>query len=160
VQSFTAEDLEMDRLSAVLNTRVSEIMRVQRLNLGFEMSIGTFTALATAFVLGAGGISVLDGHATVGDLLVLSTYIGLLFAPIVTAATLMQGFVFAKGMATRVFELLDAGREVPEPAHPVDFPPAPSGSRVVLENVTFGYAEQPVLLDVDLAVNPGERVAI
>jgi ATP-binding cassette subfamily B protein/subfamily B ATP-binding cassette protein MsbA len=160
VQSFTAEEIEEERLDAAVDRRVHETMRVQRLNLAYEICIGLFTACATAYVLAAGGIKAINGSTTIGDLLVLSTYIGLMFAPIVTVASLTKGVVFAQAMATRVLEVLDSGQEVPEPARPVHFPPAKAGSRVLFDDVTFGYGERAVLSNVTLEVEPGERVAV
>ncbi|MDZ7811481.1 MAG: ATP-binding cassette domain-containing protein [Arhodomonas sp.] len=68
----------------------------------------------------------------------------------------------AAGAAERLFELLDAEPTVQAPHCPAVLPTPVSGSLTV-EGVRFAYPsrpELPALLDVDLAVEPGERLAL
>src|SRR5690606_5372915 len=76
---------------------------------------------------------------------------------VASMANLMQSGVAS---AERVFELLDAERQVPDP---VDAPPAGRGAgrgRIVFEDVTFSYGEQPLIEDLSLVAEPGQTVAI
>ena len=56
------------------------------------------------------------------------------------------------------FPWLDASRRA-EPAGPVQ-PPAGTAPLVALRGVTAGYGREPVLADLDLAIYPGEFVAL
>ena len=68
------------------------------------------------------------------------------------AATLVAG--------RRVLDLTGREPRVSDPIEPVPMPQAPVG--VVLEDVTVRYASggEPVLVDFDLRIDPGERVAL
>ena len=86
IQSFAAEDVEQRRFTEAVRQRLQSALRVQKFFLGFQLSIGTMIGLGTASVLLVGGLQSLDGRATVGELLVVSTYVGALFGPIAARA--------------------------------------------------------------------------
>ncbi|RAK59139.1 ABC transporter [Phenylobacterium hankyongense] len=68
----------------------------------------------------------------------------------------------AAGAMERVGALLDARPGVAAPAHPTPLPQPPRGE-VAFENVTFAYPgrpDLPALRGFNLAVRPGERVAL
>jgi ATP-binding cassette subfamily B protein len=61
--------------------------------------------------------------------------------------------------AERVFELLDADEQLPEPQQPQV--PATESGRLVFDDVAFGYRpEQPFIEHLSLTVEPGESIAI
>jgi ATP-binding cassette subfamily C protein CydC len=61
--------------------------------------------------------------------------------------------------ARRIFEIVDAQPQAPDPAQPS---PQPAHFGLALEGVTFRYeeGEAPVLADIDLALPAGKRVAV
>jgi ATP-binding cassette subfamily B protein len=62
--------------------------------------------------------------------------------------------------AERVFELLDAPEQEPDPV-PAAALPQPVRGRVVFEDVSFRYVEdQPLIEDLSLVAEPGQTVAI
>ncbi len=70
---------------------------------------------------------------------------------------MLQGALAA---AERVFDLLEADEVVPDPAEPAELP-RPCAGRVAFEHVRFGYApEKPLMHDVNLVAEPGEKVAV
>src|SRR5262249_41910500 len=70
-------------------------------------------------------------------------------------ANLLQSGVAS---AERVFGLLDAPEQEPDPA-PVGMPPVQG--RVVFENISFRYApDRPLIENLSLTVEPGQTVAI
>jgi ATP-binding cassette subfamily B protein len=61
--------------------------------------------------------------------------------------------------AERVFELLDAGEQLPDPVNPAV--PSTRQGRVEFEHVSFRYhPEQPLIEDLSLVAEPGQTVAI
>ena len=70
---------------------------------------------------------------------------------------MLQGALAA---AERVFRLLDAPEQVPDPAEPLA-PVTPARGRVEFSHVAFGYTPEKCLMhDVSLVAEPGEKVAI
>jgi subfamily B ATP-binding cassette protein MsbA len=76
-------------------------------------------------------------------------------------ASLFGSYQEAIGAAQRVFELLDTGATVAEPARPVALP-VPLRGDVRLDRVSFRYAEglDESVSDVSLHIAPGEVVAL
>jgi ATP-binding cassette subfamily B protein len=71
-------------------------------------------------------------------------------------ANLLQSGVAS---AERVFQLLDAPEQEPDPVQPAD--PGQVRGRVAFEDVSFRYVtDQPLIDDLSLSVEPGETVAI
>lgn len=70
------------------------------------------------------------------------------------AGTLQQ----ALSGARRVFEVLDAEEEVASP--PQGYVPRKSVGEISLERISFAFAGAPVLDEISLSVQPGERVGI
>jgi ATP-binding cassette subfamily B protein len=110
-------------------------------------------------VLIIGGAMVRDGSLSVGVLTAFVLYIGTFFQPIQQMVQTYDTFQSAQAAVVKLNELLATEPSVPEAADATDLPPIEGAIR--LEGVTFGYrAEEPVLTDVDLAVRPGETVAL
>jgi ATP-binding cassette subfamily B protein len=69
----------------------------------------------------------------------------------------------AAGACERLLELLAVRSPLVEPAQPTPLPPAPRGSSVTLQAVSFRYPSRPhvaALSHVDLQVSAGETVAL
>ena len=100
----------------------------------------------------------LTGILTVGDLVLLTTYIIRLSAPINVLGfvyrAIKDGLADLDGMARILHEPIN----VPEPQSPISIP-NPTGE-VVFDHVAFAYPKkEPVFKNLNLAVKPGQRIA-
>ncbi len=129
----------------------------------FSSLVNPTTRFANALVYAAIGIFgafvAMSGGITVGGL---SAFLGYAdqyakpFNDISGVATELQNSV---ACARRLFALLDVPAEEPDVPEAATLE-APRGE-VVLDHVAFGYKPgRPVLRDVDLAVRPGQRIAL
>lgn len=125
----------------------------------FSPTIDMLATLATALVIGYGGLRVLRGELTVGLLAAFLLYVNTFFRPVQLAAatyTLMQS---ALAGAERIYEILD---EAPEPQ---DAPGAKelqrAEGRIEFRDVTFSYDPlRPVLHGVSFTAPAGQTVAL
>jgi subfamily B ATP-binding cassette protein MsbA len=116
-----------------------------------------FAPIAAIFWFG--GLEVIAGRLTPGDLIASFFYASNVSQGVGTLANIYAVFSSAAGAAERVWELLDTRAEVADAPDAVALPPARGQLR--FERVSFGYDERvPVLCDVDLEVAPGEVVAL
>lgn len=116
-------------------------------------------ALVYALVGGLGSLLAIGGVLTVGRLTALLSYANQYTKPFNEITGVMTEFQNALASAARVFELLDEERlsEEPEGAESR----AETEGRISFKHVYFSYDKSRKLLqDVDVSVNPGERVAI
>ena len=124
----------------------------------FESAVGLLFFGALVAIFWYGGIEVLAGRLTEGDLVAFVFYAFNIARSVGSMSQLYSTFNSAAGATERLFDLLDTDprlRDAPDaPALP------PIKGRVRLEDVTFAYEEgHPVLHDITLDVPAGQTVA-
>jgi subfamily B ATP-binding cassette protein MsbA len=162
VQSFTREGWEEHRYGS----RIAQALRtaIQRaLVRGVFFGLITFIAFGgIVAVLWKGGLLVLEGQITAGELVSFLLYAVSVAAAITALASLYSAYQEAMGAARRVFDLLETEPEIKEPRHSEALPPASDPGGLVFSDVWFRYgADEPwVLRNLDLDIRPGEIVAL
>ena len=120
------------------------------------MFIGNLNYVVIAVV---GALRVASGSISLGDVQAFIQYSRQFTQPIMQVASMMNLLQSGLASAERVFELLDAPEQSPEPA---DGPrPDVVRGRVAFENVAFSYSpDAPLIEDLSLVAEPGQTVAI
>ncbi|MBE2215284.1 MAG: ABC transporter ATP-binding protein [Opitutaceae bacterium] len=159
VKAFAAEDREQERFEARARRSFREQLRVSIVSSRFALAVGLTMAAGTAVVLYVGTRHVQAGLITLGDLVLVMSYLPMLYAPLETltrsAGSLQGSFVSAE----RAFELLDEEPEVKEAEHPKNIGRARGA--VVFENVSFAYRpDRPAISDVSFDIPAGAHVGI
>lgn len=120
------------------------------------MFIGNLNYVAIAVV---GGVRVATGSMSLGDVQAFIQYSRQFTQPLTQVASMANLLQSGVASAERVFELLDATEQDPDPADPV--PPTVRQGRVEFDRVSFRYnPEQPLIEDLSLVAEPGHTVAI
>ncbi|WP_344899505.1 ABC transporter ATP-binding protein [Streptosporangium longisporum] len=120
------------------------------------MFIGNLNYVAIAVV---GGLRVATGTMSLGDVQAFIQYSRQFTQPLTQVASMANLLQSGVASAERVFELLDAVEQDPDPADPV--PPTVRQGRVEFERVSFSYdPERPLIEDLSLVAEPGHTVAI
>lgn len=120
--------------------------------------------LATSAVLWFGGVYVNQGSVTVGEIVAFTQYMMTLLVPLIILAVTIPQVTAAEASAERMFAVMDAVPNVPDPPRPIGTPEQARG-RIVFENVDFSYPShdgQPstaVLKNINLTIEPGQTVA-
>jgi ATP-binding cassette, subfamily B, multidrug efflux pump len=107
-----------------------------------------------------GGLRVASGAMTLGDVQAFIQYSRQFTQPLTQIAAMMNLLQSGVASAERVFELLDAEEQLPDPdpAIPV---PTPVRGRVAFEDVSFRYEpDRPLIEGLSLVAEPGQTVAI
>jgi ATP-binding cassette subfamily C protein LapB len=146
------------RYERLMDTAGAASYRVNALHALAQALGAHVTLLAMAVVAGVGGFLALGGDLTVGSLAACSLLAGRGLQPLLRAMGLwaqMQGYRVAR---QRIAESLAIPAAAPEGLPPI---PEVSGA-IELRGVTFRHegSADDVLRDVDLAVEPGEAIAI
>ncbi len=128
IRTFAREDYETDRYRSVndeLLTQNLETVRTFSNNFPFVFLLANLGTLA---IILFGGLQVIGGGLSVGELVAFNTYLGFLLFPILTIGFLAAGISRASASAGRVFEVLDAPLEVEDAPDAVPLPPSRAGS--------------------------------
>jgi ATP-binding cassette subfamily B protein len=106
-----------------------------------------------------GGLRVASGSLSIGDVQAFIQYSRQFSMPLTQVASMANLVQSGVASAERIFELLDAEEQTPDPAAGVR--PEELRGRVALEHVSFRYdPEKPLIEDLSLVVEPGHTVAI
>lgn len=159
VQAFGREPIEQKQFDAVCDRSVVTRLKSSLVQQSFGLLTAVILASGTAFLFWVGTREVLSGKLTVGEFVVFNAYLAMLYAPLSVLSYASSSVQSALGGAARLFEILDGEVEVCD--RPEAFPLPRAQGRLAVENVTFGYApDNMVLKGVDLVVEPGETVGI
>lgn len=160
VQAFSHEEKAMEQFDEI-NDRLEKCS----LKAIFYSSI---TNPATRFVNNVvytgvglvGALTAVAGRISVGDLSCLLSYANQYTKPFNEISGVVTELQNALACAGRIFDLIEEEPQVPEKENAVDLANAFQG-KINLSHVYFSYApEQRLIEDFNLAVKPGQRVAI
>jgi ATP-binding cassette subfamily B protein len=160
IQGFAQERRET-RAVTLLGKRLYDepVAAVQVRNRIFPV-VRWIANLGNVLMLGGGIYFILRGEFTVGGLLAYRGYGRYFYGPIDDLVSINDLVQQAEASAHRIFEVLDAPVTV-EDAPDATALPAPLRGAIHFEHVTFGYnPDHPVLHDISLNIQPGERVAL
>ena len=125
----------------------------------FYPVVNMLGVVAIALILWYGGNQVLGETLTLGALVAFIQYSERFYKPISDLSEKVNILQSAMASSERIFTLLDTQPEITPPAQPLR--PAKMEGRIEFKNVSFAYNEDtPVLKNIDLRVDPGEKVAI
>ncbi|WP_436736754.1 ABC transporter ATP-binding protein [Streptomyces sp. BBFR102] len=120
------------------------------------MFVSNFNYVLVAVV---GGLRVASGALSIGDVQAFIQYSRQFSMPLTQVASMANLVQSGVASAERVFELLDADEQGPDPV-PAARLEKPLG-RVTLEKVSFRYEpDRPLIEELSLTVEPGRTVAI
>ncbi|CAB4936616.1 unannotated protein [freshwater metagenome] len=127
---------------------------------GIIMPAITFIGnLNYVFIAVLGGLRVASGSMSLGDVQAFIQYSRQFSQPLTQVASMSNLLQSGVASAERVFELLDADEQIPDPAVPARVS-EPKG-RVAFEHVSFRYSpDTPLIDDLSLVAAPGQSVAI
>jgi ATP-binding cassette subfamily B protein len=120
------------------------------------MFIGNLNYVAVAVI---GGLRVASGSLSLGDVQAFMQYSRQFTQPLTQVASMANLLQSGVASAERVFDLLDADEQTPDPA--VSAQAENPCGRVEFEHVSFRYEEdRPLIDDLSLVAEPGHTVAI
>ena len=125
-----------------------------------QPALGFISNLNYLIVAVVGGLRVASGAMTLGDVQAFIQYSRQFTQPITQIASMANLLQSGVASAERVFELLDADEQTPDPAVPATLG-RPVHGRVAFEDVSFRYeADTPLIEHLSVVAEPGQTVAI
>ncbi len=118
--------------------------------------------LASTGLLLYGGYQILEGHLTLGDLMMFLVYLTMLLDPLATLAGSAVTFQNNLAGLDRILDVLDVDEELPSREGAVRLPTQTRGGAISIRGVSFHYpgTETPVLQNVTFEIAAGQTVAL
>jgi ATP-binding cassette subfamily B protein len=159
VKVFGRQD-ESAQLFAEQNDALYEAGFKAQFNSGVMQPLMMFVSnLNYVLVAVVGGLRVASGSLSIGDVQAFVQYSRQFSMPLTQVASMANLVQSGVASAERIFELLDAEEQAPDPM-PAERPAELRGL-VALEHVSFRYdPDKPLIEDLSLTVEPGHTVAI
>jgi ABC-type multidrug transport system fused ATPase/permease subunit len=159
VKSFAREPYETTRYRNAGDTTMNARIAVTWQQSLFGLVVGLITILGTGLVVIVGGIHVMRGRMTIGDMTVVIAYLGAVYGPLAAIAHTTGQLQGAVAGARRVRTMLAMTPET------VDSPGAIDAvgvkGEVRFERVGFTYPDGTrVLHEIDFAASPGQMIAL
>jgi ATP-binding cassette subfamily B protein len=157
VKAFGSEDRERTRFTAQAALGMREQIRVATSQGTFDLASGTLLGAGTAAVLYFGVRHIQAGALSLGDFLLVWTYLAQLFGPLELIGKKLSTLQGALASGERALAILD---EVP---HVIERPNARpltrAAGRISFERVSFSYPDSPLVLnDITFDIEPGSCV--
>jgi ATP-binding cassette subfamily B protein len=159
VKTLGLEAREVGRLGGAADELRRARLEVGRLRAAFEPGLDALPNLGTIALLAIGSWRLSTGAVTTGELVQAMALFGILTFPMRVVGFLLEEIPRAVVAADRIDTVLAApSRRAPDPDGAVRLPGGPLS--VEMAGLRFGYGVEPVLDGVDLALAPGEVVAL
>ena len=160
IRTFAREYHERTRYRSVNDELLEKNLTTVRTFSNHFPFVFLLANLGTLAIVYFGGLQVIGGSLTIGELVAFNTYLGFLLFPILTIGFLAAGISRAGASSQRIFEVLDAPLEVEDAPDAVLLPPI--SCRVEFDHVSFRYPgdQREILHDISFAAEPGQTVAI
>lgn len=159
VRSFNRGSYEEKRFEKINRSSFSATVRSIRQQSQMTPFVEFLAAIAVCAIIWYGGVSVIDGVMTTGELIAFLIYAINLANPTRRVAESVGNIQKSLAAADRVFAILDEQPEVQ------DRPDAKQliikKGRVAAKHVSFSYEkENPVLVDLNFIAEPGQTIAL
>ena len=158
VQLFNREKDDFEKFKKINWDHTAAFIRTIFYYALFYPAVELISATALAMIIFRGGWLIQDGTVTIGVLIAFIQYARMFFRPISDLSdkyNILQG---AFASSERIFKLLDTSPAIQSP--PNGHRQAHLRGEIRFENVSFSYANEPVLQHIDLEIQPGKKVAL
>jgi ABC-type multidrug transport system fused ATPase/permease subunit len=157
IQVFAQERRANERFAGINQAKFRADLRQMFTFAVFRPLMSLLSSFAVALVIWYGGLSVLRGRLTLGELTAFLQYVGMLFEPVLELSEGYNVLQAAMASSERIFLLLDEPEEDRGKGRVVeDF-----RGEIEFRDVWFAYqGEDWILRGVSFVARPGERIAI
>jgi len=161
VKAFVRMDHEAERFEKANTDLTNQAMKVLTILALLFPSMQIIFNVGILGVVWYGGLQVIAGRFTVGEILAFTNYLLTAVMPLLFLAMMASQISAANASAQRIYEVIDSEPEVQD--SPETKRLSNVKGRVVFEDVCFNYAGdcgEPVLQNINLVVEPGQTVAV
>jgi len=160
VQAFRRERANERRFHEVNGAYREANVQTVNVSAVYFPVVDLLSATAMAVVLGYGGVLVIDGQITTGDLFVFIGLLSYFFEPVQQLSQFYQTFLAGTAALDKIFDVLDTDPRLTDRPDAKELPQITG--RVEFEDVRFAYREggAEVLHGISFAVQPGQTVAL
>jgi len=159
VKAFAKEDNETARFINYADRMYNANLKVNLVWLMTFPVVSLLMGIAAQSIWGFGGILVMGGNMTYGELTAYLGYLGMIFGPIEFFSSFTNMITDTMNSAQRMFEVIDAVPDVAEAKNAVSADKIKGD--IVFDNVCFHYTpNRPILTNVSFKIKHGDHIGL
>jgi ATP-binding cassette subfamily B protein len=159
VRAFGQEPRHIERFEQLNDENRAANMTTVKLNAAYFPAVEFLSALVTVEILLIGGYEVINGHASTGVVFAFIAALNNFFDPIQQLSQLYTTYQSGMAALDKIFDLLDEQPDLVDAPDATELPTIRGELR--FDHVSFRYGDGDwALQDVDLAIPPGQTVAL
>ena len=159
IKSFATEKQEVERFQTYNVQNFHLNMKRTRLVAILPPLMEILTTVGLSAILWYGGLEVINGNLTIGELVAFLGYVALAVNPLNKIGKNYSRYQQALASAERMFEILDTEPEIKESPKAIEMPRI--NGYIRFRNVSFSYDDKELVLkDINLDLRPGEKIAL
>ena len=162
VQAYNHQDYDRAEFAEHVEKTFEVALKRVKTNAYLITVVMTLVFLAIGMMIWVGGLDVINGTMTPGELTAFIVYAVMVATAVAAISGVISELQRAAGALERLLELLYAESEITAPSNPIRFAEKPKGS-LLINKVSFSYPSRPESLAIDnvsFLINPGENVAL
>ncbi len=160
VKAFTNEQTEIDKFEEGNSKFLNIKKETYKYMAAFSTATRAFDGLMYIVIIMAGGLFLINGYITSGDLVAYIMYVTTLIATIRRIIEFAEQFQRGMTGIERFLQIMDADIEIFDEPEAKEMPK--KQGKIAFENVSFEYPDDhnKVFHNLNLSVHPGEKLAI
>lgn len=159
VKAFAKEDAETNRFISYADRIYKANLRTNLIQILIFPVVSLLIGITSQAIWGFGGVSVMNGSMTYGQLVTYFGYLGMIFAPLDFFSTFTNMITDTINSAQRMFEVLDMIPEITESSSPVSVEKLKGN--ITFDKVCFHYSpNRPILNNVSFEIHEGDHVGL
>ena len=159
VESLNRQDENLKHFKELNYEHLDANLQASRFSGGLQPMVETLTGISIGVIIVLGGTMAMDGNLEWGVLVAFALWIQRFFEPIRNLTMQYSQLQRAMAAGVRIFEVIDLNPEVQDAPDAIEMPQIQG--EIKFEGVSFHYVpEIDVLKDINLAIKPGENVAL
>lgn len=158
VKAFAREKHEILKFLGMNKTNYKLSMEQAGILSNYLPGIELFTNISMVIVIALGGIFVINGEMSLGELVAFNGYIWMLIWPMRMLGWLTNMLAQNSASTKKIFKILDTKPDIKDSADAVVL--NDMKGHVEFKNVSFKYNDEVVLKNVNIDAKPGSTIAI
>ncbi|MCL1794101.1 MAG: ABC transporter transmembrane domain-containing protein, partial [Oscillospiraceae bacterium] len=159
VKAFAKEVEESNRFRKYSERLYQADLKVNITRLSIFPLVSLLIGLTGRMIWGFGGVNVIGGTMSYGNFLTYLNFISLIFVPLETFATLTDYITEMTNSAQRVFEVMDAPRDIVDAENPLKI--EEMKGEIEFDDVCFHYvANRPILRNMSFKIKQGDYIGL
>ncbi len=162
IRNYTREDYEAGKFRKLNEDYFEKNLSLAKLQALFLALLTSLLTLSLIPVIWVGGINVVNGTMTIGDIAQFIIYVNMLTWPIISIGWVTNIIQKASSAQNRINEIFDSKPGISDDLSTASLPDTVKG-KIEFRNVSFHYPgneQKNVLSDLSFTIEPGTKTAI